>query len=131
MKRVIPILILLLMVAPAAALNGDAWPEAMADWDHRVPVNITNAPGAGVQRMINVTYQPDMQADFDDVRVYTSAGSAIDYWIETYTASSYAHVWVELPSAAMTYVYVYYDNAAANSGSDGEEVFNFFDDFFV
>ena len=130
MKRIIPIILLLLIIAPAAALNDDEWPEAMEDWDHRVPITITDAPSsANVQRMINVTYQTGMQSDFDDIRPYTSAGSSIDYWIEDYVASSYAHVWVELPSASMVYIYVYYDNAAATDASDGDAVFELWGDF--
>ena len=61
-------------------------------------------------REINLTYQENMQADFDDIRFYTAAGDSIDYWIEEKTDSTSANVWVELPAADMLYIYAYFGN---------------------
>lgn len=129
-RYTLPFFILLLMVSQVSAINDDAWPEDLADWGFRVPITITDAPtAAGVQRMINVTYQENMQADFDDIRFRTSSGSSIDYWIEEKTDSSYADVWVKLPAADMAYIYVYFSNADCDSISDVNDVYNFYDDF--
>ena len=107
-RHILPFFILLLMASQVSSINDDAWADDMTNWGYRVPITITDAPtAAGVQRMINVTWQEEMQADFDDTRFYTSGGSSIDYWIEEKTNSSYAQTWVELPSANMVYVYAY------------------------
>jgi PKD repeat protein len=120
----------IIIVGPASAINGDAWADDMTDWGYRVPITITDAPtAAGVQRMITLTYQDEMQADFDDIRFYTSDGSSIDYWIEEKTDSAYANVWVKLPSADMLYIYAYYGNDLAIDAGDNDVVFEFYDDF--
>ncbi len=107
------LLISIIFVGPASAINGDAWADDMADWGHRVPITITDAPtAANVQRMISLTWQDGMQTDFDDIRFYTSDGSSIDYWIEEKTDSTSANVWVELPAADMLYIYAYFGNVA-------------------
>ena len=78
--------------------------------------------------MITLTYQDEMQADFDDIRFYTASGDSIDYWIEEKTDSTSADVWVKLPAADMLYIYAYYGNAATVSVSDGEDVFELYSD---
>lgn len=124
------LLLSIMFIGPAAAINDDAWADDMADWGYRVPITITDAPtAANVQREINLTYLENMQTDFDDIRFRTSTGSSIDYWIEEKTDSSYANVWVELPSASMTYIYAYYGNTEAASVSNPDAVFLFYDTF--
>ena len=83
------LLLSIIFVGPASAINDDAWADDMTDWGYRVPISITNPPtAANVQRMISLTWQDGMQTDFDDIRFYTSDGSSIDYWIEEKTDST-------------------------------------------
>lgn len=74
-------------------------------------------------------------SDFSDLRFVTPGNITCDYWIETYTASTNATVWVEVPTLSVgnNTIYMYYGNAAAPAvGTDlvaGKATFPFFDDF--
>ena len=82
---------------------------------------------------IIVPYFPDMQSDFDDIR-FTDVDSttSIPYWIEELFPSDFVIVWVKVPIIAAldtTILFMYYGNPSATSESEGEAVFDFFDDF--
>lgn len=89
------------------------------------------------QVFLNVTYDSDMQPDFDDLRFtwYNETSGQevnIDYWLDKYVDSEYALVWVEVPSIrglGQEVLYMYYGDLDAISASNGEETFVFFDDF--
>jgi PKD repeat protein len=84
------------------------------------------------QMSFDIDYEQEMQSDFDDMRFTNENGILIPYWIESMTNSSEAKVWVKVPEIDRTEgatVKMYYGNSAAVSKSDGEEVFEFFDDF--
>jgi hypothetical protein len=73
-----------------------------------------------------------MNADFSDLRFTKSDGTIYPYWIESYTPSSTAKVWVKVPSIATspaTTFYMYYGNSSAPPASKGDDTFLFFDDF--
>jgi len=103
-------------------------------WSRRAPVTIDN-PGSGLtdyQVRVDVTYDADMQADFDDIRFVDSDDSTeLSHWRESYTASTSAIFWVKVPSipSGGKTIYMYYGNAAASNASDGNATFEFFDDF--
>lgn len=81
---------------------------------------------------LTIAYDLDMQSDFDDLRFTASNKTTlIDYWIESKTDSTTAKVWVEIPFLANgdTTIYMYYGNNSAVSLSNGENTFDFFDDF--
>ena len=96
-------------------------------------VNNTASALSNYQVQISVTYDSDMQADFEDLRFTSSNGTTlIDHWIETYTASTSATVWIEVPSISASdtlYVFMYYGNSGASTASNGDNTFTFFDDF--
>ena len=93
----------------------------------------TSTP-ANYQILLNISYEPGMQADFDDIRFNTLSVGYIDYWIESYTASTTATVWIKLPDA-ITHpggdtVWMYYGNSGLSNGSVGTDVFpDLFKDF--
>ncbi|MCK4919255.1 MAG: DUF2341 domain-containing protein, partial [Candidatus Pacebacteria bacterium] len=66
------------------------------------------------QVKVTVPYDSDMQTDFQDVRFNTTAGTYIDYWIESSTTSTTADIWLELPDAiadpGSDDIYMYYGN---------------------
>ncbi len=106
------------------------------DWDGRQRVRLTNSDNitytdAAVK--IEVAYDSDMQADFEDLRFTTSDGvTPLYHWIERYTANTDADVWVKIPSLAasdVTDIFMYYNNNSATSSSSGEDVFIAVDDF--
>lgn len=85
------------------------------------------------QVSIAVTYDADMQADFDDLRFTSSDGTTLlSHWLETKTDSTSAVVWVKVPSvggSSTATVYMYYGNASASSASNGSSTFLAFGDF--
>jgi hypothetical protein len=83
------------------------------------------------QTKITVPYISNMKSDFSDLRFTSSDGvTLLDYWIESYTASSTATVWVENPSlTSSNTIYMYYGKSDATSLSNGTNTFVFFDDF--
>ena len=107
-----------------------------ASWTKRTRVGVTNntvSSYTNVPVRMVVDYDGDMQSDFDDLRFTDSSGTtSISYYIESTIASASSTVWVEIPSLPAsddTYIYMYYGNAGASSGSDGSNTFAFFDDF--
>ena len=121
----------LLALIPNTSAIGESW---LDDFDNRKAIVITGASGAGTnyQLEINITYDSDMQTDFDDVRFTEADGiTELDYWIQEYTASTYAMVWVEV-RANLTLnqtIYMYYGNSTVSTTSNGLTTFPFFDDF--
>jgi hypothetical protein len=73
-----------------------------------------------------------MQPDFSDLRFINAADNLLDYWIESKTDGISATVWVEvdaIAASADTIIYMYYGNATASDAGDGDDTFEFFDDF--
>ena len=84
------------------------------------------------QISFDISYEPEMQTGFDDIRFTDKDGILLPYWIEEKINSSSAKVWVKVPEINGingATVKMYYGNSTAVSKSDGEEVFEFFDDF--
>jgi hypothetical protein len=99
------------------------------------PITITNNVGTTYSNhpaKITVPYSSGMRADFGDVRFYDENLNLIPYWTETYSLSTDATVWLKVPSlmaSGTTTVFMTYGNTTISTASDGEAVFDFFDDF--
>ncbi len=90
--------------------------------------------GSGISTTTNVYCASHCKTDFSDLRFTLSDGvTLIDYWIESYTASTSAVVWIEFPwlnvSAGGGNFYIYYGNADATDASNGTNTFILFDNF--
>jgi hypothetical protein len=85
--------------------------------------------------LLNITYDSDMQTDFDDLRFirYQDNTTELDYWIETKKNSNYANIWLQLQDSITTtdktHAWMYYGNPTATNNSNGTKTFEFFDDF--
>ncbi|MFZ2253556.1 MAG: DUF2341 domain-containing protein [Minisyncoccia bacterium] len=104
-------------------------------WGKRKRVTVTNADAVSYTNAaikLTVAYDSDMQADFDDLRFTSSNGTTlVNHFIESYTASTDAVVWVEVPTLATstdTEVYMYYGNGGVSDTSTST-TFNFIDTF--
>lgn len=97
-----------------------------------VTTNGSSTP-ANYQVKLIIDYEPEMQADFSDIRFNTLGNIYIDYWIESKTDSVTATVWVKLPDAitdpGSDTIWMYYGNAGLSDGGNGNDTFLFFDDF--
>ena len=96
-------------------------------------VKIVAHYGSGTDSGADVYLNSHSRTDFGDVRFTKSDGTTLlDYWMESYTASSQAIFWVEvaddLSTTAQT-IYIYYGNPNATTTSNGNNTFLFFDDF--
>ena len=103
-------------------------------WSHRKVITLTgNTSGAqtNYQLLLNITYDSDMQADFDDLR-FCNETHQIDAWLESNT-TDYALVWIEFPTTPINGVdqdyYMYYGKADAVNYWDIDATFLFGDDF--
>ncbi|MFM2339462.1 MAG: hypothetical protein RLZZ360_98 [Candidatus Parcubacteria bacterium] len=105
-------------------------------WSNRQRVrieNITATTFSTTTVKIVVPYDSAMQSDFDDLRFTRIDGvTPLDFWLDRYTASTEAVVWVEVPSLAAnayTDVFAYFGNASSTSSSSAAATFSFSDDF--
>ncbi|MFA5009167.1 MAG: DUF2341 domain-containing protein [Candidatus Paceibacterota bacterium] len=103
------------------------------EYAKRQPITINSASAlTDYQVKLTVAYDTDMQPDFDDLRFTSSDGTTeLSYWLESKTDSTTATIWVKIPSLASgdNTIYMYYANASATTASNGDNTFEFFDDF--
>lgn len=116
--------------------SGSYATSGLSGWSKRKVVTADNSGGSAqtdFQVKVDVTYDADMQADFDDIRFTANDGTTeLDYFLESYTASTSAVFWVEVPSVAAdttTTFLMQYGNGAVSTTSSGSDTFIFFDDF--
>ena len=110
------------------------WYDSGFGYRKRVRVlNNDNQAYATTAVKVAVPYDSSMQSDFDDLRFTDNTGvTAVPFWIEKYTASTEAQVWVQipvLPASDHATVFMYYGSSTAASLSNGSTTFNAFDDY--
>lgn len=108
---------------------------------YRQRVDITNAGTVQTNYQIAITLNTStlisankMQSDCDDIRLTDGNGKLLPIWIETGAKScntTTTAIWTKLSSipTSGTTVYVYYGNPSVGSVQNGNNVFEFFDDF--
>jgi Uncharacterized conserved protein len=115
------------------------------NWLYRVPITIQEKSGNNLtdyQVMLRVsTYSlisaGKMRSDCGDIRftylnTLDNKEYEIPYWIESGCNSSNTIIWIKvpyIPANGTTTIYMYYGNPKAVSRSNGDAVFEFFDDF--
>jgi hypothetical protein len=96
-------------------------------------VNIIVHYGAGTNSGNEVYLNSHSKTDFGDIRFVNENNDAdLGYYLESKTDSDVASFWVMLPSIDMTngaYLYIYYGDSSLSTTSNGENAFEFFDDF--
>jgi len=121
----------LLLTSPALA-----WWDA--DWNCRRPITIHSDNALSnyqVLVQLNSTNFDFSKAkpDGSDIRfVDEDDETKLSYWIEEWdSVNESAKIWVKVPSipTGEETIYLYYNNSGAVSESDGDTVFEFFDDF--
>lgn len=141
MKKTLSILMICLVVLSMFSMFAANTVESETNNRFRRKITVDNSGNAETltdyQVFLNVTYDSDMQPDFDDLRFawYNETSGqevAIDYWLDKHVDSEYALIWVEVPlirALGQEVLYMYYGDPDAVSGSNGEETFVFFDGF--
>ncbi|MFA5995718.1 MAG: DUF2341 domain-containing protein [Patescibacteria group bacterium] len=109
---------------------------ALSGWNVYLPIIIENQVASELSSFpvrIQLTYDADMQINFNDIRFLDSDGStALDYWVQDVATSTSATIFVELPtlgSLASTTIYMYYGNATALTNSNIATTMTLGDDF--
>ncbi|MCK9626936.1 MAG: DUF2341 domain-containing protein [Bacteroidales bacterium] len=131
--------VLLLLVVPVSADWLSGWGyrkshvinntgDALSDYQMMYTINRSSGTDSGS----TVYVDTKCNESYDDIRFTKSDGTTLlDYWIEESDTDS-ATIWVEVDSIAAsgdTTIYLYYGNPAAESTSNGDDTFPFFDDF--
>lgn len=106
----------------------DEWVWFDNSWSYKKQINIstTDATSRGnISVLLNVTYNANMQSDFDDLRFLNSSEDGeLNYWFDsdTYIDSNSVQVYVKLDrnisSSENISIYMYYGNPSATSDSD-------------
>ncbi len=107
-----------------------------SDWTKRRPIILTGGSSGAqtdYQVKLTITYDSDMQFDFDDLRFIKSDNvTVLDSWLESKTNSTSAIIWIETDTPANTItdtIYMYYGNSGASSVWNGTDTFVFFEGF--
>ena len=113
----------------------------LADWQYQREITIQENSGETLhdyQVLVELDgsdFPGEAQPDGDDVRFTDADGAELSYWIEEFDAGSErAKIWVkvpEIPANVEAKITMLYGNLGAESESDGEAVFEFFDDFIL
>jgi hypothetical protein len=109
---------------------GGSTAGAQSDFQMQVIVHASTGTDSGMDVYCN----DHCNSDFGDVRFTESDGDTdLDYWRQNFTSGTNATFWVEVDSIAAspdtTDIYLYYGNSSATTTSNGENTFEFFDDF--
>ncbi|MEA1909146.1 MAG: DUF2341 domain-containing protein, partial [Euryarchaeota archaeon] len=125
--------LLLLATLPASASAG------LAGWQYQREIAIQENSGETLRdyqvlvALAGSEFPEDAQPDGDDIRFTDADGRELSYWVEEFDAGSKrARIWVKvplIPANDEAEVTMWYGNPGAESESDGEAVFEFFDDF--
>lgn len=105
--------------------------NAYPEWKECREIKIENPSSTdGVQAVFTLQYAkiPGVRFDFRDIRFSDKIGHPLPYWIESKTDFSTAEVWVKLPANDKK-IFLHYGNGSAVNESDGDAVFELFDDF--
>ena len=138
----------LLIGCPNQDPNDACWNLSKQGWKYRKPILISNQAGnlTDYQVKIEINLSQEfsegkIQQYCQDIRfTYLNQTSGeeqkIPYWIEqcNLTNNDTAIFWIKVPflqNNTSTTVYLYYGNPSAESESDGEATFVFFDDFVI
>jgi len=105
-------------------------------WDARQRVRLENPDATTYTNAVvklDVAFDGDMQTDFDDLRFTDASGTTtLSHFVDRYTASTDADVWVKVPTLTAgetTTIFMYYKNAVAPSTSSSTQTFIVADDF--
>lgn len=116
-----------------------AW---LTNWNYRKPITVSNFGSVLSDYQVVTTVDTaslatagKMLSSGNDIRFTSSDGSTLlNYWIESGINTSTTRIWIKIPSisSGLNVIYMYYGNATPPSdgfGSNGDNTFNFFDDF--
>ncbi|NTW33249.1 MAG: DUF2341 domain-containing protein, partial [Bacteroidetes bacterium] len=105
----------------------------LTGWQYRLPLLLSNTSGIALtdfQTKCTVVFVPGkMNSDFSDLRFVDSTCTPLSYWIESFSPSTSAEIWIKVPSIPVTgtTIFLCYGNNSATSSSDAPGTFDFYD----
>lgn len=111
--------------------------EWLPDFKYRIPITLTGGVSgvlSNYQILISKIYDNNMQENFNDVRFTESDGKTlINSWLESKTDAVNANIYVKFPTTPTNLetkkYYMYFGNSGVSNNWDGDNTFEFFDDF--
>ncbi|MCX8194272.1 MAG: DUF2341 domain-containing protein, partial [Candidatus Pacearchaeota archaeon] len=104
-----------------------------ATWSRRVPIIVYNSQAENYSVRVNLSYDSDMQSDFDDLRFVDDDNvTELSYWVQDKSDNRWAIVWIKVKDSTFfenQTIYMYYGNSRATSKSNISTTFLFGDDF--
>lgn len=111
------------------AMTMEAWMKPSEEnWNCQVPITLNPAtPEADYQVKVelttsNFTYSL-AKSDGSDIRFYDGNGTELNYWIEKWDALGTSIIWVKVPAAGTTEIFMYYGNPSAQAVSNATNTF--------
>lgn len=108
-------------------------PTACTDYKPLIINNTQNAETlSNYQIKLELAYLTGMATDFSDLRFTNMAGNNLDHWIETYTASTTATVWIEvdsIPANAYSNILMWYNSCTGGNASNVDATMIVWDEF--
>lgn len=137
------LLAIMMLGASTAQATGAATPILqLPGWNVSQAININNT--SNPVTLTNYQVRVDLTAaNFDFAHARADGGdlrftdsdrtTLLSYWIQSYiSATRTASIWVrvpEIPASSIKTIYLWYNNYAATTTSNGDATFEFFDDF--
>lgn len=107
----------------------DPWWDNSFRCKNLLSINNTGNPFIAMYQLnINISYNNNMQNDFDDIRFLFDDGTLISYWIEDYNDSNWCNMWFKVPyllsnSWNNNSVTMYYNNSQVGNLSNINDTF--------
>lgn len=123
----------LVLLVGIPVVSADSWWNN--SFSNRIPITVTtngNSTPVDYQVKFSISYESEMQIDFDDIRFVNSSNGELAHWIESKVNSSYASVWVSLSDAITNpgndTIWMYYGNGNVSDGGNIGDTFIVGDD---
>lgn len=105
-----------------------------SSWDNRsvIWLNATSAIDYNFTLALNISYDSEMQSDFDDLRFTDINATELGYYIENKSDGNWASVIVQFGPISLgnnSVAFVYYNNSAATSESNKSKAYIFWENF--
>jgi len=105
-----------------------------SEWQYKRSISLNPAtPQTDYQIKVELTTSnfdySHANSDGSDLRFYDGSDTELSYWIENWNPSGTSTIRVKVPTASTTDIFMYYGNSSASSVSNGNNTFEFFDDF--
>jgi type II secretion system protein G len=102
-------------------------------WGYKKTITLSSVLTQDYQVKLTIPYgsggcESHCNANFSDLRFASTSGTVLNYWIESYTASTAATVWVKALNGSSSFN-MYYGKTGTTTTANGDNTFEFFDDF--